>query len=333
MSFFNSKAHEGPAPELAASSVQDVPNAPKAGSALESAMRSAPDLSKGVSGTIQGVKPETQTPEEKPGESETPEGEGQEAKPTEERKPEMANKTKPTNNKKPNRNRQPSNETVVSRARRMMRSEMKKIAEALGMENYDEAEFKKQLEEMRKAREENLSHSERVERRLTALEESNTKLKAQNNQLNKELGVYKRKAENKEMEVSNLEIEHEIRRSAWEAGVQDIDYAIHRFKQHVLGLSDTDPDPDPKEYFEGMKKDPKLKYLFQEREVPAGPSSEAERSTGDGKGAPQSQLTEGAPKPAQTQETGKPPDVMDMSGKDFRDHVQSSYGFRPGISG
>jgi hypothetical protein len=300
-------------------------------------MRSAPDLASGEVRLEADGKPlegEGKQDEPEPTPSE-PEDEIQ-PDPEEKRNTPMAAKTKVKPKPKSKTRRQASNDTVVSRARRMLRSEMKKVAQSLGMETYDEAEFQKKLEEMRKSHESGLSASEQLDRKMKELEERNVALRAKVANMNKELIKARRDGQWKDQEMANMEIEHEIRRQARESGVRDEDYAIHKFRQHVNSLDDTDPDPDPKQYFEGLKKDTNLRFLFQEARVPAGPGSQAEKAAEvESQGAPQDQrnIPEQPPKPAASQAQSDRQDALNMENQEFRDYAGEKYGFRPGMSG
>ncbi len=265
--------------------------------------------------------------------------EGQPAERPAEPKPKRIPMAKP----KTNRNKPASDEAVLSRARRMARKELKKVATALGMEEYDEEEINKRLAEMTSTRSDNQSALERADGRTKGLEDQNGDLRGKVSQLQRDLTESKRKAVVAQEELDEFKVVHEIAEAAFRVGLRDADYAVELFRRHANKLPDGE-DPDVDAYFEGLKNDPEKKYLFKEETVTAGPKpadaapqqtpvqpSQQTQQPGH-QGAPQGQNSipdQGAPNPANPGGQPKEVNVLEMNPREFSDHTAKEYGFRP----
>ena len=243
--------------------------------------------------TEEGLKPVSELGSE-PGSEE-----GKEAKPDAEPPPEpkaeeppekkkMAPKPKP---KPKPAAKKPSDDAVLSRARRMYRSKMKKVWEALGVEGtFDEARLDEVLEGLVKDREASMGAQERVEARLNKLEEQNSELRAKQQASQAEADKARRELEQERQQRENLEVENQILDEARKVGILDGDYALHLFRKHVQTLPE-DQEPDPSGYFEGLKNDD------SKRPLPRGGAS-CRTSFARGRAATAAgQPTRAAPKP------------------------------------
>lgn len=289
------------------------------------------------------TKPQ-ETPAEPPPAEPSPKeaaAKGETAERRAEKKPERTRMAKPKTNQKP---RKPaSEEAVLSRARRLANKELRKVAAALGMEKYDEEELNQRLDEMVKAREDNQSALERLDGRAKTLEEQNAELRAKISQLNKDLTDSRREAENAKGELEEYKVVHEIAEAAMRVGVTDTDYAVELFRRHASKLGDNE-EPDVNAFFEGLKNDPKRRYLFKEEEVTAGPKPAGEtpqqpaqpaqpQQPQGQQGATQGQNSipdQGAPAPANPGAQPEGKDALDMNPREFAEHTAKNYGFRPG---
>lgn len=282
-------------------------------------------------------------------------GEGQQADPKQEEKPKtkMAkNAKKTTTRRTPQKRSKPaSNEAVLSRARRMAKKELKKVAVALGLEEYDEETVNSALDEMRKAREENMTVLERTEGRNKSLEEQNNELRSKLSQAQHELTKTQKELEEAQQDLTDFQVESEIEKCALAVGIRDTDYAIDLFRRWAADQPD-DTELDANAYFEGLKKDPNRRHLFIEEEVTAGPTppgdtTQQQQQPGgqpqqqqqqqpgqQGQSQGQSNLPDqGAPPPANPGgQPDKPSDALSMNPKEFSDHASSKYGYRPGMA-
>lgn len=244
------------------------------------------------------------------------------------------NKNNKPNRKPPNK---VTEEAVLSRARRMMRSQMKKVAQVLGMEEYDEAKFNEKVDELAKAQEEKKSVLERFESRASNLDEENKELRQKIAELDAQLAKERGARESLEHQIETSKLEGDIREAAVAAGIRDVDYGIELFKRHCREIPDEQEDNvDPTRFFEDLKKDPKRRAIFTEETVPAHPPSAAERLAGNKtipQGAPQGDqptTPSPAPKPAGGQPGAEVIDALSMNPRQFADHSSQKYGYRPG---
>lgn len=246
--------------------------------------------------------------------------------------------------------RRVSEETVISRARRLMRAEMKKVAQALGLENYDPNTVNAKLEELKKARESGMSINERYEQQLNELRAQNQELNAQLGTATGELQKHRKDLVQAQKAQERLQVEYEIRTIASKAGINDLDYGVHLLKQHIKALPADQQvlnDEAVRVYFEGLKKDPGKRYLFQEERVPAGPQSVADEKTKAAASAVAAQPTAQQPgQPAQTQIPGqgaptpatgaagekKEVNALEMGKRDFNAHTREKYNYSPGMA-
>jgi hypothetical protein len=256
----------------------------------------------------------------------------------------MATKPKKPTPNKPRR--KASEDAVLSRARRMFRSEMKKVATALGFEEYDEASFNEKIEEMTKARDDNLSMSERQSNQLQALEAEKSKLLGEKQVLQTELTKSKRDLAAMEKEHESFKVEQELRDVARQTGIRDPDYALHLLKKHCNTLPE-DQEPDVPAFFEGLKKDATKRHLFEVEDVAAGPKPVAEQTVtapqqqpqqpqAQPQGAPQAgqpnQPPQPPPKPAAAGGAPTSPNALEMSDADYRNYAKEKYGYTPGMA-
>lgn len=248
--------------------------------------------------------------------------------------------------KRQNQPKPASNEAVMSRARRLAKQTIRPFAEALGVDPDDEQGLKAKIEELKSAREENMGVVERLESAKKALEEQNHNLKTKLSQTQTDLTKAQRTLQQKEGDLEDLEIEREIERTALQAGVIDLDYAITLFKRHVGGLGENE-EPDASVFFEELKASKPI--LFKEEVVEAGPKP-ASQQPGAGKAGDQTnpgeetqKRSEGtaqasseksqipdqpAPKPG---ESG--PEEVDASAlpsHEFKRRTSEKYGYMPG---
>ena len=230
-----------------------------------------------------------------------------------------------------------SEEAVLSRARRMSRQRLRPLAESLGVNPNADKAMDEAIAGLIKTQQDTLSSSERVESRLKALEEHNVELRSKVSQTQGELSRTKRELATKGQELTDVEIERDIERTALAAGVRDTDYGISLFKRHAAGLGD-DVEPDCPAFFESLKKS--KPFLFTEETVPAGPSPGAAavpqnqdpaQPGATQAGAPQSQIPDQpAPKPGPS---GEPPPEVNaekMNPREFAEHTRKNYNYTPG---
>lgn len=244
----------------------------------------------------------------------------------------MATKTTPKK-KAPQRKqkRTPSQDTVISRARRLLVKELNPVAQALGLEKYEEQEFKAKIEELNRAREENMSNSERYETKLKQTEEKVVEMKAKEQTLLAELQKARNELRTEIQSRTNMEIEGEIQAAARKQGFKDTNYGMHLFREHIKGLPEHE-EADLDAFFEGLKAKPNMKHFFEETPVPAGPAPVANNQPQETGAPPQPQTPDRAPpKPASPGVGQNQADAMDMNKRDFNSHVRDTYGFSPGM--
>ena len=255
----------------------------------------------------------------------------------------MAAKPKPQNKPK----RKASEDAVLSRARRMFRSEMKKISKALGFEEYDEVTFNSKIEEMTKARDDNLSMSERQTNQLQTIEAEKSKLLGEKQVLQAELTKAKRELASSESTHENFKVEQELRDTARQHGIRDPDYALHLLKKHCNKLPEGE-EPDVPTFFEDLKKDATKRHLFEVEDVPAGPKpivdasqqqqqqQQPQQPQAQPQGAPQAgqpnQPPQAPPKPVAPGGAPAAPNALEMSDKDYREYVKGQYDYTPGMA-
>ena len=253
------------------------------------------------------------------------------------RDPKMAKPKTQRRNQSP-KNKPASEEAVLSRARRMFRKEMKVVAQALGMDEYDEDKLKEALGEMTKAGEDNQSALQRSDGRLKGIEEQNAEFRGKVSQLQQELTTARRDLKQAMQEIEDSTVEHVIEKAAGLVGFRDTEYGIELFRRHARGLPDGQ-DPDATQFFEDLKKDQSKRYLFMEENVTAGPKPGAQtvpqqppQQPPGQQGAPQGPNVpdQGAPKPADPGGQPQAPDALSMNSREFSQHSQEKYGYRPG---
>jgi hypothetical protein len=221
-----------------------------------------------------------------------------------------------------------SQDAIVSRARRMLRSKQKQLWEVLGFEGeYSDEAFDEKMAEAAKTREASMSSGERQEAYIKKLEDQKAELMAKAKMLNEELTKARQQLDQEVDNRENLEIEYQIRAEAAKAGITDTDYAIHMFKRHVVNLGD-DQEANPSGFFESLKKDPAKRYLFTEEKISAGPKPVAQT------GAPQQLQTNGQaqPTPSTGPQVEKDENVLDMDKRSFNQRTRDQYGFSPGMA-
>lgn len=242
-----------------------------------------------------------------------------------------------------NKGKKFSEDTVISRARRMHRSEMRKVATALGLDGYDPETFQKKLEELKKAREEGMTTSDRAEKALQEMKQRNVELEAKLLSVSSDVARHKKDLTLAQRDRQKLETEYEIRQTASRAGLDDLDYGLHLLRGHIKNLPPEQQGLDDtavKAFFEGLKKDPDKRHLFRDERVSAGPKTLEQQRTAQQPNAngQQTQIgqsglpPQGAPPPAPAGSSGatKPADAIDMSRRDFRNHARERYGYSPG---
>lgn len=240
--------------------------------------------------------------------------------------------------KQKNQQRRPNDtqEAIVSRARRMSRSHLKKVWSALGIEgDFSEEKLNHHLEELQKQADEGKSAVERIEGRAQTFEEENKELRQQIASLTNENTKLKHERDSTVAARENEQLEAQVRQAAVAAGVSDTDYGLELFRRYVNGLPDDHvQDEDPKVFFEGLKKDPTKKVLFQPEVVAAHPPSAAERAAATtqpgSQGAPQTPNMQPPPKPAGGQGPVDEANVDALNRQDFASRTMEKYGYRPG---
>lgn len=244
-----------------------------------------------------------------------------------ERRPEASERK--TMTAKPSKRRF-SEETVLSRARRLMRQQLNPVAQVLGLEKYEPETFKQKLDELKKQKEDGLSGSERSEKRVKELEEKVVDLNTRLSKASEEGTRLKREYASLQKEHERERTESEIRELAQKAGVADLDYGLHLLKSHILKSGEEVGDVSG--FFEALKKDPTKKLLFVEEKVAAGPRPLAEeKQNQNGQNGNGHLPAQPAPKPAEPgQKTGEEPDVLKMNKGDFGSYAREKYGYAPG---
>lgn len=245
----------------------------------------------------------------------------------------------PPPTKKPTK--KPSEEAVLSRARRLMRAEKRKLWNLLGFEgDYDDAKFEEHVAGLAAQKESTMTDQEKNAARIKELE---TQVATLNGKLatSQESETKARQAlQSAEKKFQRASVEAEIREAARAVGIMDPDYAIHLYREHLKKLPEAERDqkaPMPDQYFgEVLKKDPSKKHLFREEVVAAGPKSVAAEQTQTQPPPPAQTPANGtapaAPKPGDA--TAKPPESVEkLSPRDFAKETERKYGFRPTIYG
>lgn len=239
----------------------------------------------------------------------------------------------------PKKNHQPSEQTVLSRARRLTRKNLKPVAVALGLEDFSEDAVLKKLQAVLAGQQQQPGQGQPGQPGAPAPNTDEiVELKGQLKDLQKQvqtMEVEKLKAERRaisaERSMENLKIEQELRGEAQAAGIVDLDYAIDLMKRHASKLSE-DQELDPKAFFEGLKSDPTKRALFERTDVPAGPPSIANDPKTQQQPAVQTSAPavkpgdQPAPKPT-TAPPEAPVNADEMSPRDFKAHTQK-YGYR-----
>ncbi len=235
---------------------------------------------------------------------------------------------------KPNKRRSASGEAVLSRARRMFRSEMKKVSKALGFDEYDEATFNAKIEEMTQSQQANLSATERQAGQLKEVETSRSQLLGEKQSLQTELNKSRRRLEIAEKQLDNFKVEVRLRDTARDVGIRDPDYALHLLMKHSDELPEGQ-EPDVPAFFEGLKRDAKLRHLFNEESVPAGPRPVAEQQPNQPAqptGEPQSQqVPQPPPRPAGPA-GAEMPNALEMDDQTYNAHLKKEYGYTRGTA-
>lgn len=213
---------------------------------------------------------------------------------------------------------------VLNRAKRLLRAYIRdQLAPVLGLAGEDITE-EKVVVALKAAQD-----------RIKEIEAGNTpdlvkevdRLKAENLQLKKKAVKAIRVAKAKEQEAKDRDVEFEIREAAMTAGVKDVDYGIHLFRSHVVGLAEGSPEPEPKKFFEGLRTDEGKRYLFDAGTTLAGTRTIAEENR-----TQQTQQTSTQPPnqtPSQAPNQSTPPaeevDASKLSTADFRAHLRNKY--------
>jgi hypothetical protein len=240
-----------------------------------------------------------------------------------------------------NKQREPSAEAVLSRARRMMRKELKPLAAVLNLTEYDQGAVIKAFKEAVEAKATPSATGPEGQQAAPGPDRSEeiVELKSRIRELEKEkstIEVAKLKAERQaivaERSLENMKVEVELRAEAQAAGVTDTDYAIDLLKRHAKQLPETE-ELNPKSFFEGLKKDPSKRALFERADVAAGPTPVANEPQRQSQGQP----TPGQPvkpgdqlNPKAEPAPGEQINVEALSKRDFNAHTSDKYGFRPG---
>lgn len=234
--------------------------------------------------------------------------------------------------------REPSAEAVLSRARRIARKELRPIAAMLGVEEFDNASIVKALKEKLEAVTQQPATPEASQQgpdraseiadlkvRIRDLEKEKQELETSNLKL-------ERARRNAEVTLEKMQVEIELREEARSAGVVDTDYALDLLRRHAQ--KSPDAEIDPKSFFEGLKKDPTKRALFERSDVPAGPApvgnqqpQQPQQQTQAPAQRPGEQL---APKPGEQPQKGEDLNVEGLSKRDFNKLTEQKYGFRPG---
>jgi molecular chaperone GrpE (heat shock protein) len=237
-----------------------------------------------------------------------------------------------------------NNETVLARARRLARSEMRQVAQELGMEKWDPVEFKKIATQLRKSQEAAQTDNQRAAQQLKELQDQNAELRAQLKTQSAEVAQLKKAQAQWDSQRERMEAEYEIRTAAMQVGITDTDYAMELLKRHLVALPDDQPAPDPKDWFEGLKQDTTKRFLFREESVAAGPQPIASQQKPAGAQPAQQPAAPAGAQPSNIPPQGSPaaaqpggaqpeaPNALDMKKRDFNAYSREKYGFSPGMA-
>jgi hypothetical protein len=283
--------------------------------------------------TDDGLVPVDQLGKERPKADQTADEERKMDKPDPKPAPKPTSKAEPKKPTQKKGGKPASEEAVLVRAKRMYRGKLRQVWEALGKDGpLDEEALDGELKRLVEERESQMGDRERQESRLAKIEEQNAELRTKlaSAQAAAEKAEKARATEQQRRE--HVEIEHEIRDVARDAGVRDGDYALHLFRSHVKGLGD-DQDVDPRQFFESLKKDDSKRHLFREEPVKAGPSTleKDQQQQATPPGQPNQPQPQPKPAVAGAQSNG-PDDALALDKRSFNQRTADKYGFRPGMA-
>lgn len=246
-------------------------------------------------------------------------------------KPAQTRTASSKNNSKTKKRRNASDEAVVARARRMSRQQLKKVAQALGLETFDEQVLDQKLSEMVNEREQSMSETERLQAKIKELEGQKAELLGERQNLRSENNRLKKGLEHAEGEKQDLQIEYEMRELAKSSGAKDTDYALHLFRQHVNG--DGEHSENPEAFFQSLKTQNRYAHLFHTEDVPAGPSPLATQNKNGqaNQTAPTPPTQTQDPVPAPAGSPAEKDDAFDLNRQDFIARTADKYGYRPGM--
>lgn len=216
--------------------------------------------------------------------------------------------------------------------------ELARIAKALGLEKFDRKTLEAKLVELEKAKEDGLSISDKLDKRLSNLQGEVERLKLENGKMRGDLQKARKERDRAVRDREDYKIEHEIRSAAMGAGiVDDPDYALELFRRHVQETKQYDANPS--DFFNGLKAEKKYRHLFIEEDVNAGAQPPRSANPSARETPPPSKIPpQGPPPPASgkgatnqvdvlaTDENGKP----NMSPRDFKRYANEKYGFVQG---
>lgn len=233
-----------------------------------------------------------------------------------------------------------SEETVIARARRMMRSELTPVAKALGLEKYEPESFNAKIAELNKGREEGVSASDAANRRAKELEEKLIDVTAKLQQKTGEVNRIQRELQNTQVKLEQQSAEFDIRELALGAGIRDMDYALHLFRQHAKSVPDGEEieSENIRTFFEGLKKT--KPHIFTEERVAAGPRSIAdekkdrEAAPANTSGKPGEATMRNPPSPTEPGRAGTGDEVNaeGMTKQQFNKYTREQYGYTPGMA-
>lgn len=219
-----------------------------------------------------------------------------------------------------------SEASVLARAKRLARAELKKVAEALGLENFDEATFQAKLAELKSARESGMGDAEKHASRVRELESKLLEQKRAVLEAKTQAARLQKQIKQVEVEKTRSSIEAKIAEAAKLAGVRDSNYATHLFREHVL--SNGAHKSDPNLFFESLKKETDKAFLFEPKTVGAGVQQKLPRADAHSKietTQPEPKINTGAPEEKDT--------VDEMNPAEFAKRTREKYGFRPTMLG
>lgn len=243
--------------------------------------------------------------------------------------------------------RRPSDKSFMTRADSLAKTRMTKKAKAwaaaLGMEDVKSVDdFEERIQSIAAEREKGMSEGERNSARLMQTQEELRETKKKLEQYKQAYGRYSQLYNDMKSDYEMLEAETEIKDAAREAGVIEMDYAMHRFRQHLASGEDAQFGEDPRGFFESLKKEPSISHIFEVSTTPAGPKPAKEELPQD-PNAPADPAPDLPPQPEPTPADAglapqpgagpkeAPEDVSGLSSPDFQRRTAEKYGFRPSM--